>query len=680
MIRSLAFALLLCAAGAEAASTQYWTLRSATDHQATTLDGVALGADGTLSAGPRLSPRELPGAPVVWAALSDGEALKLATGPGGRLLTVRGDDIKADSTGDAEALSLARGEDGAIYVGTGPNGRVIRFAGGKRTTYYETGQKYVWALQFIGRTLYAATGPLGQLIAIEGPNKGKVVFDARASHLSALATDGKGTLFVGASGRGIVYAFAHDKARALFEAPEKEIRSLAWDGHALYAAAMSAAPIAIDDNGVDPASGEGQRSVVYRIVPDSSAAVHWVSPQGLVYTLMPENGRIWAATGSRAALYRVDARGKGDALWAGTEGQVTAIATAPGSDLWLATSNPSRLYRVRIGGGEGTAISPALDARRIARWGRLWADGNASGARWQTRSGNTASPDSTWSDWQGLGDGGHVASPPARWLQWKLALPGGSDARITGVTVAWGEVNQRPKIDDFTVYPVPGKFYEGELNIRREPITQELPDGRRVQFNADAPRKGPADALPTWARGIRPLQWKASDPNGDDLTYRLYVRREGEGAWTPIANGLNNSLYAWDTTSWPDGRYQVKLVASDEDENPPGSGLEDEVIAGPVVLDRSAPSFAELSTKLDGNSAIVHGRASDAGLYVSRVDVGFDDDATWYPAAPDDGLWDEPSEAFTLKLEGLPKGDHVVRIRVTDALGNSATTSRTVKI
>src|SRR5262245_45628935 len=251
MIRSLAFALLLCAAGAEAASTQYWTLRSAGDHQATTLDGVALGADGALSAGPRLQPRELPGAPVVWAALADGEALKLATGPGGRLLTVRGESIQADSTGDAEALSLARGEDGSIYVGTGPNGKVIRFApGGARTTYYETGQKYVWALQFVGRTLYAATGPLGQLIAIDGTGKGKVVFDAKASHLSALATDGKGTLFVGASGRGIVYAIVKERARALFEAPEKEIRSLAWDGHALYAAAMSASPISIDDSGI----------------------------------------------------------------------------------------------------------------------------------------------------------------------------------------------------------------------------------------------------------------------------------------------------------------------------------------------------------------------------------------------------------------------------------------------
>jgi hypothetical protein len=603
------------AATAHAASTQYWTLRSAVDHQATTLDGVALGADGTLSAVPRLSPRDLPGAPVVWAALPDGDALRLATGPGGRLLTLKGDDVKADSTGDAEALSLAKGEDGALYVGTGPNGKVMRFApGGARTTYYETGQKYVWALQWIGKTLYAATGPLGQLIAIEGAGRGRVVFDAKASHLSALATDGKGTLFVGASGRGIVYAFAHGHARALFEAPEKEIRALAWDGRAVYAAAVSAAPITIDDSGLDPATGEGQRSVIYRIVPDSSATAHWVSPQGLVYALLPRDGKTWAATGSRAAPYRVDARGKGDALWAGTEGQVTALAAAPGGDLWLATSNPSRLYRVRTGGGEGTALSPALDAKRIARWGRLWADGVTSGARWSTRSGNTASPDSTWSEWEGLGEGGHVQSPSARWLQWKLGLPGGSAARITGVTVAWGEVNQPPKIDDFTVYPVPGKFYEGELNVRREPITQELPDGRRVQFNSDAPRKGPADALPAWAQGIRPLQWKASDPNGDDLTYRLAVRREGESTWTPIATGLTNSLYAWDTTSWPDGRYDVRLIATDEDENPPGEGLEDEVVAGPVVLDRSAPSFGDLTTKLEGNSAVVHGRATDAGL------------------------------------------------------------------
>jgi hypothetical protein len=248
------------------------------------------------------------------------------------------------------------------------------------------------------------------------------------------------------------------------------------------------------------------------------------------------------------------------------------------------------------------------------------------------------------------------------------------------VTVAWGEVNQRPHIDEFTAYPVPGKFYEGELNVRRDPITQELPDGRRVQFNSDVPRKANADALPPWAQGIRPLAWKASDPNSDDLTYRLFLRREGDTEWTPIASGLSTTLYAWDTTSWPDGRYELRLVASDEDQNPPGEGLDDEMIVGPVVLDRTPPTFSALEAKLEGTTAVVRGRATDTGLYVSRVDVGFDDDSTWYPAAPDDGLWDQPAENFTLRLDGLPPGSHLLRVRVTDALGNAAISSRTLRI
>src|SRR5262249_14908889 len=147
---------------------QYWTLRSASDHQATELDGVALAPDGALSAGPRVSSLTLAGAPIVWALRTEGGRSFLATGPGGRVLTVQGGDVHGDSTGDAQALSLARGPDGALYAGTGPNGRVVRFdSHGARTTYFETGQKYVWALAWVGHTLYAATGPLGKLYAID---------------------------------------------------------------------------------------------------------------------------------------------------------------------------------------------------------------------------------------------------------------------------------------------------------------------------------------------------------------------------------------------------------------------------------------------------------------------------------------------------------------------------------
>ncbi|MEO6462676.1 MAG: hypothetical protein ABIP29_06325, partial [Candidatus Eisenbacteria bacterium] len=646
------------------------------------LDGVALAPDGALTAGPDAESVPLPGDAVVWAILPEAERTLLAVSPGGRVLSVRGSAIETDSTGEGVALSLARGPDGALYAGTGPAGRVIRLDGrGRRTTWFDSGQKYVWALAWVGRTLYAATGPGGKLFAIDGPGKGKVVLDAKAAHLTALAPDGKGGVYVGASGRGIVYQVdAQGRGRALYEAPEKEIKSLAVDGGALYVAALSSAPLTFAANDApEPGDGTGQRSVVYRIVADSSVVAHWVAPQGLVFALAPAgDGTLWAATGSRAALYAIDARGRGTALWSESAGQATALARV-GEGFVVATSAPSRLLRLRPRGDGGTMRSPVFDAKKVARWGRLWSEGEDGGAsaRARTRSGNTAEPDSTWSAWRDLpGDGG-VASPAARYLQWEMRLAGA--ARVRAVTVAWGEVNQRPRIEDFIVYPLPGKFYEGELTIRREPVTQELPDGRRVQFNVDLPRRGNVDALPPWAQGIRPMSWKAQDPNGDALSYRLAVRKDGASAWTPIAAGLTGALYAWDTTGWPDGSYDVRLTASDEDENAAGSGLDDEVVAAPVELDRTPPEVTALTTRVLGDVITVQGSGRDARSFVARADVALDDGA-WHPAAPDDGLWDGGREEFTIRLEGVSRGEHLVRVRITDALGNPASATRAVTI
>jgi hypothetical protein len=665
---------------AAATPTRYWTLRTPADYAQAELDGVSLDPDGALVPGPALAPTPLGDDAMVWALLADGDRVLAGTGADGKLLTIKGSSVESDTTGDGQVLSLARGPDGAVYAGTGPSGRIVRITGGRATTWFETKEKYVWGLAFAGKTLYAATGPTGKLFAIDtGSAKGRVVLDAKAAHLSSVVSDGKDGVFVGAAGRGIVYHVKNDVARALFEAPEKEIKALAFDGRSLFVAALSSPPLSFSAaEAPEPSTGEGQRAVVYRIVPDSVVATHWVAPQGLIYGLAVQGGDLWVATGSRAGLYRVDARGRGSAVWSGTEGQATAIVSTGKGELALATSNPGRLYRVRTGASGGSATSPVLDAKRLARWGRLWIEGDGSSPSFQTRSGNTAEPDSTWSAWEGLGGEGRVGSPAGRYLQWRARV--GSDAaRVRAVTVAWGEVNLAPKIDEFTVYPTPGKAYEGELNVRRDPITQELPDGKKVQYNVDVPRRGSADALPEWAKGMRPMSWKAQDPNGDDLTYRIDVRRDDAQAWTPVAVGLSNSLYTWDTSGWPDGRYQVRLRASDEDENAPGTGLVDEAVTRPVDVHREAPRLADLTLNVSGDVVRIRGRAVGAHVYASRVDVALDD-GDWFPAAADDGLWDEPDEAFTLTFEGVPPGEHSVRIRAVDSLGNAATELRPVSI
>ncbi len=670
-------AIVAVAPTAHATGTQYWSLRSAADFAQAELKGVAVGPDGQSSPGPRVATTALPPETVVWGMLAEGDATILATTPGGRILTVRGNDVRGDSTGDGAALCIARGPDGALYAGTGPNGRVVRLDRGGRKTWFETGQKYVWSLAWAGRTLYAATGPLGRVYAIDGEGKGRVVFDARVAQLTALIADGKGGVFVGASGRGMVYHVdGGGRTRALFEAAEKEIRALSWDGRALYVAALSATPVTFGANDTpEPGDGAGQRAVVYRVVPDSSSSVHWVAPQGLVFALAQDGDALWAATGSRAALYRIDARGRGTTLWNEPGGQATALARA-GSAYRVATSSPPRLLTVTPGDGGGTIASPIHDAKKIARWGRLWFDG-AGSPRLRTRSGNTAEPDTTWSAWQGLGGDGAVASPAARYLQWESALDGAD--RMRTVTVAWGEENQRPRIEDFVVFPVPGKFYEGELNLRRDPVTQELPDGRKVQFNADVPRRSASESLPPWAQGLRPMSWKATDPNGDTITYRLAARERGTTAWTPIAVGLSNSLYTWDTTGFPDGTYEVRLTASDTDENASGRGLDDELVASSVELDRTPPEVVAAEARVVGDVITVTGRARDARGFITRADAALDDGG-WFVAAPDDGLWDGPEEAFTLRLEGVSPGEHLVRVRFVDGLGNPVLVTRAARV
>ena len=66
-------------------------------------------------------------------------------------------------------------------------------------------------------------------------------------------------------------------------------------------------------------------------------------------------------------------------------------------------------------------------------------------------------------------------------------------------------------------------------------------------------------------------------------------------------------------------------------------------------------------------------------LHIPQRGVALDD-GSWFVAAPDDGLWDGRQETFTLRLEGVPPGEHLVRVRFVDGLGNPALVTRTARV
>src|SRR5262249_46936883 len=271
-----------------------------------------------------------------------------------------------------------------------------------------TGERYVWALAHGAKGWYAATGTKGRLLLIEG-GRVRTVFDSDESNLVSLVADGRGGVYAGGDSQGhVIHARADGSVRTVFDASESEVRALAVgaDG-ALYAAALSAAAAPEDDRDDEPrpTKSTSGRSTIYRIVPDSVVSTYWSVPQPMVFALAARGGdspHLLAATGNRAALYRLESPGAGALVFSAPGGQLTAIAVDPQGNAFIAGSNPGVLYRVGAAPArQGTLTSATLDARRYARFGRIRWRGEMRGGRvrLETRSGNTDPPDSTWSPW-----------------------------------------------------------------------------------------------------------------------------------------------------------------------------------------------------------------------------------------------------------------------------------------
>jgi hypothetical protein len=675
-----AFVLSAVAGVAPAADTQWWVTNTAADHARSEADGVVVDPDGVLRLGPRTAVFPTDSLGVAWcvAVLRDGSVA--VGGDGGRVLRwseASGWRVWA-RLGNGQVLAIAADGNGAV-AGTGPAGAIFSIAAsGDTTRLATTGERYVWGLAPAGEgAWYAATGSRGRLLRVRR-GRTEVVLDTEESNLVSLAADGRGGVLAGGDSRGRVYhVAASGAARTLFDATEGEIRGLAVDGEgAIWAAALSASAT----SGVEQEAAEGPiparppvtggRAVLYRVTAEGAASAWWTSPQPMVFALAAAKSGVHAATGNRAGIYRLERAQGATLLLAPPQGQVTALAAA-GDRLWAVTSNPVALWRLGPGSAaEGWLSSPALDAARFARFGRLRSSGSGA-RRFSTRSGNSETPDTTWSRWQPVAGDGAVASPAGRWLQWRVELAD-RDATVSEVAVSRREPNLAPFLEDLSVAPQGQGLREGELSPRTESVTQNLPGGQKVEYSATITRGRVVSELPIWARGLRSLSWRATDPNGDPLRYRVTVRAEGAEDWIEIGKDLEATLFTWNTNTLPDGRYRVKVEASDREGNAVGEELTGERVSEPFGVDNTPPSVSALEAAVEGGRVVLSGAAADGEGWIQRLDLSVDD-GPWRAITPEGGFSDAPRVTFKLPLPALAPGPHLLSVRAVDAAGNSAT-------
>ena len=94
-----------------------------------------------------------------------------------------------------------------------------------------------------------------------------------------------------------------------------------------------------------------------------------------------------------------------------------------------------------------------------------------------------------------------------------------------------------------------------------------------------------------YQKGLLTFVWRAEDDNRDDLVYDVLYRREGETTWRMLKDDLTEAILVWDTTSVPNGRYMLRVMASDAPSNAPSTALTGSLESTTFDIDNTPPSW-----------------------------------------------------------------------------------------
>lgn len=708
---------ILPAAGASAASSKVWEVTSYADFLAGTFRGTALERDGSLRVAPALDTVHESDQSVVWsvARAADG-TLYYGTGHQGKVYRISPGKEGALlwQAPEIEVFALAPGPRGDLFAGTSPNGKVYRISpDGSAEEFFDPGEKYIWAVVFDrDAALLVATGDRGRIYRVTPGGDGERWFESEQRHVMALALDGNGDLLAGTDPEGILYRVRADgSAFALYDSDLPEVRGVqvASDGAIYFAAMGGGMDLLLRSIPVQQASGtvqvaasgaqaggqsgaarvsssvsyaqpqvaySGKRSALMRLMPGRAVEEVWSSNEqnilGIALRASGEEGVLFA-TDSEGRVYRTGPRRRLDLLSQTGKSQTTALLRVPDGTL-VASAHGGGLYRLAAEAAlEGVYETAPRNTEGVSSWGRLsWKGQELEGGAVEirTRSGNTYRPDASWSAWSDpLADGGGsvVPSPPARFLQWQATLRG--PARLDSVRVHYLPQNSAPVVRSLNVVPEApssgsssGGSQSGATSSSSYSVTVSASGA------SSSPQQTGGQAASAAAVRKLAIVWGAEDPDGDELRAKVSFRGEGESAWKLIKEDLPGSRLSIESDALADGRYEFRVEVDDGKANPPGRMLAAERVSRAVLVDRTPPQIRVLPP---GESGELRFSAADAASEIRSAEYAVDA-GPWTPLLPADGIPDSLTEEFSLRLEDLSAGEHLIVLRVRDRAGNTA--------
>jgi len=602
-------------------------------------------------------------------------------------------------------FAMAADASGHLLVGiSGQRCALCRLEGGELKTIFEPNDaNYIFAILVDkGGDIYLGTGPKGKIYRVDSSGKrGEVLYGSSDKNILSLAQGPDSFIYAGSDSRGLIYRIntKTKDAAILYDSEQQEITALVFMGEELYATATSANAVGAeakfaaqqpqggrpeqreaDGDEEDESSGDStmlaagrtklqiantkesageqpaehktpvpmpprpsQASYIYKVTRDGFVTDIF-SESAVFFCLAAQGKELLVGTGNNAKLFAVEPNSEEEAVVFEDRqaSQITAVAVV-GDNAYVGMANPARLVKLgKVFGSEGVYTSELVDAGQPAKWGKLQIEADVpAGCRvlMACRSGNVKDINdksfSKWTEPKEVTGPVQLDCPVNRFCQYKLVLRG-SDGKVSPVVrevaIASAVPNLAPRVES--------------VNITR----------------VEGPGKN----------GVFKISYDAKDDNGDKLIYKIDFRKIGWAVWIEAAHDVETANYEWDGKTVEDGRYEFRVTASDERSNTPETKLTGSRVSDEVVVDNTPPSVTKYKLEKAGRKITMRFTVSDELSAIGKVEYTVDSDANWIGTVPDDLIYDSTSEDFTIVVEKLSAGQHIISLKLVDAVGNTA--------
>jgi len=182
----------------------------------------------------------------------------------------------------------------------------------------------------------------------------------------------------------------------------------------------------------------------------------------------------------------------------------------------------------------------------------------------------------------------------------------------------------------------------------------------------------------TYARGMIGARWLASDENGDSLEFVIEIKGENELNWKPLKDKLKDRYYSYDATAFGDGRYVVRVTASDAPSNPLNQGLTAQAVSAPFLIDNTAPVISGLAASPAGAKVDLRFKAVDALTVITKAEISLNGSG-WKLVDPTVRLADSKDLDFQFSIDRPASGELTIAVRVTDEFDNQRVEKITIR-